>query len=219
MNTEVEDEIEREPRWPAALALVAVGVLFTAMPEFISFAPSWLLMLVMIILELPALLAHQRGRHLVAWALGMAGSAVVTLFLVLSVVLLVIQAMHHTREAAQLLRSSALLWVCNVIIFGSWYWRLDAGGPLGREKTPGHDSGAFLFPQMTMDPRKLAAETDKLWSPSFIDYLFLAFNTSAAFSPTDVPILSRWAKVLVMIQASISLTLVAVLVGRAVNAL
>jgi uncharacterized membrane protein len=57
------------------------------------------------------------------------------------------------------------------------------------------------------------------WSPQFVDYLFLAFCTSTAFSPTDVPILSRWAKVLVMVQAVISLSVISVLIGRAVNIL
>jgi hypothetical protein len=57
------------------------------------------------------------------------------------------------------------------------------------------------------------------WSPRFIDNLFVAFNTSTAFSPTDVPVVSRWAKVLVMLQSLISLTTVAILIGRAVNIL
>ena len=55
------------------------------------------------------------------------------------------------------------------------------------------------------------------WSPNFVDYLFLAFNTSTAFSPTDVPVLSRWAKILMMTQALISLLVIALLAGRAVN--
>ena len=60
---------------------------------------------------------------------------------------------------------------------------------------------------------------DPTWSPGFIDYLFLAFNTSTAFSPTDSPVLSRWAKVLMMIQSSISLATLALLAARAVNIL
>jgi hypothetical protein len=60
---------------------------------------------------------------------------------------------------------------------------------------------------------------DTTWSPGFIDYLFLAFNTSTAFSPTDSPVLSRWAKVLMMIQSSISLATLALLAARAVNIL
>lgn len=57
------------------------------------------------------------------------------------------------------------------------------------------------------------------WSPGFVDYLFLAFNTSTAFSPTDVPVLSSWAKVLMVVQSVISLATVALLAARAVNIL
>jgi hypothetical protein len=57
------------------------------------------------------------------------------------------------------------------------------------------------------------------WSPNFVDYLFLAFNTSTALSPTDVPVLSRWAKLLMMVQAMISLTVIVVLASRAINIL
>jgi hypothetical protein len=49
------------------------------------------------------------------------------------------------------------------------------------------------------------------WRPGFVDYLFLAFNISTAFSPTDVPVLSRWAKILMMLQAIISLGTIAIL--------
>ena len=56
------------------------------------------------------------------------------------------------------------------------------------------------------------------WSPDFLDYLSLAFNPSAAFSPTDNAILSRRAKVLMMQELHL-LLIVAVLVGRAIKAL
>jgi hypothetical protein len=48
----------------------------------------------------------------------------------------------------------------------------------------------------------------------FVDYLFLAFNTSTAFSPTDVPVLSRRAKILMMLQAAISLGTIAILAAE-----
>src|SRR5215213_7015393 len=56
-------------------------------------------------------------------------------------------------------------------------------------------------------------------SPNFVDYLFVAFNTSTAFSPTDAPVLARWAKALMMLQSLISLTVLALLAARAVNIL
>ena len=60
---------------------------------------------------------------------------------------------------------------------------------------------------------------DSAWSPHFMDYLFLAFNTSTAFSPTDTAVLSRWAKLGMMLQSLMSLTIIALLAGRAVNIL
>jgi hypothetical protein len=114
------------------------------------------------------------------------------------------------------------MWATNVIVFASWYWRLDAGGPNRRARRDAHTSGAFLFPQMAFT----APGTDDMtlaeaqgWRPGFVDYLFLAFNTSTAFSPTDVPVMSRWAKVMMMVQSIISLTTIALLAGRAVNIL
>jgi hypothetical protein len=82
-----------------------------------------------------------------------------------------------------------------------------------------HTDGAFLFPQMVLDPDLRAEMGEDQWSPGFVDYLFLAFNTSTAFSPTDVPVLSRWAKILMMLQAAISLATIAILAARAVNIL
>jgi hypothetical protein len=60
-------------------------------------------------------------------------------------------------------------------------------------------------------------EKDSNWKPNFVDYLFLAFNTSTAFSPTDTAVLSHWAKIGTMVQSLISLTIVALLAARAVN--
>jgi hypothetical protein len=72
---------------------------------------------------------------------------------------------------------------------------------------------------MTLNQQARITMGEQCWSPGFIDYLFLAFNTSTAFSPTDVPVLSRWAKVLMMIQSLISLATIALLAARAVNIL
>jgi uncharacterized membrane protein len=111
------------------------------------------------------------------------------------------------------------LWITNILVFAVWYWRLDAGGPHQRDKRPGHTEGDFLFPQMTMSEQALRDAGMENWSPEFIDYLFLAFNTSTAFSPTDVPVLARWAKVLMMLQSLLSLLILALLAARAVNIL
>src|SRR6202008_270518 len=104
-----------------------------------------------------------------------------------SVDLLVMTLPKHTEAPLRLLLSGAELWVTNVLVFALWYWKLDGGGPTGRQLADSESS--FLFPQK-MCPEACAPG----WSPVFVDYLFLAFNTSTAFSPTDTAVLSRWAK-------------------------
>jgi uncharacterized membrane protein len=72
----------------------------------------------------------------------------------------------------------------------------------------------FLFPQQT-EPALL--ETG--WRPEFLDYLYVSFTNATAFSPTDAMPLSRWAKMLMLIQSAISLALAVMVVARAVNIL
>lgn len=209
-----------EPRWPAWIAVVAIGGLFSALPSSLAFAgPRWLVLVIVLVLMVPTIIAHRTGNHSLNEVLGYILNGIVTLAMVASLVLLIRALTEHTIAPHQLLRSAAALWVSNILVFASWYWHLDAGGPAERARTPGHTDGAFLFPQMTMDPEAKKAAGEHDWEPNFVDYLFLAFNTSTAFSPTDVPVLSRWAKILMMIQALISLLVIALLAGRAVNIL
>jgi hypothetical protein len=207
-----------EPRWPAIIAILAVGGLYTALPASLAIGPRWLLLVIVTVLLVPTVAARRRGNQSLNNVFGHAIGGILTLFLVWSVGLLVFALPAHKEAPTTLLRSAAALWVTNVLVFAEWYWRLDAGGPYQRDMRAGHPSGSFLFPQMTFRDDDIPAEW-KGWSPNFVDYLFLAFNTSTAFSPTDVPVLSRWAKILTMAQASISLTVVAILAARAVNIL
>jgi uncharacterized membrane protein len=72
---------------------------------------------------------------------------------------------------------------------------------------------------MMMSQRALREAGQQDWSPTFVDYLFLAFSTSTALSLTDTPVLERWAKVLMMLQSLLSLLIIALLAARAVNIL
>jgi hypothetical protein len=146
-------------------------------------------------------------------------NGVVTASVSVSLGLLIGRLPAHRDAPNQLLRSAGLLWICNLLVFACWYWRLDAGGPHQRALRRSHTDGAFLFPQMVLDPELRKEMGEDEWSPGFVDYLFLAFNTSTAFSPTDVPVLSRWAKGLMMVQAFLSLATIALLAARAVNVL
>jgi hypothetical protein len=216
----INTEERAEPHWPAFVAMLAIAGLYAALPpNLLAGLPRWLLAAVVIGLLVPIMIAQHRHNHSLSQFLGYILNGVVTAFMILSLAMLLTQAMHHEVTPQQLLRSAAALWIANFLVFASWYWRLDAGGPHQRSLTLGHTDGAFLFPQMTMPPEAKLAAGEHYWEPNFVDYLFLAFNTSTAFSPTDVPVLSRWAKILMMIQAMISLLVIALLAGRAVNIL
>jgi hypothetical protein len=210
-----------EPHWPAIIAVLVVGLVYLALPPWLAVGPRWLAPLTVFGLFVPTLITHHRGHHRLYQILGHLLSGVLTVFMIWSLVLLVLAVPKHKEPPVEMLRSAVSLWVANILVFSLWYWRVDGGGPLARDKQTGYETGAFLFPQMTRDGRQAweSPAKGRLWSPQFIDYLFLAFNTSTAFSPTDTPLLSRWAKVLTMIQASISLTVVVLLTARAVNIL
>jgi uncharacterized membrane protein len=208
-----------EPRWPAVLALLAVGGLRLAIPDALSIGPDWLLLAVIALLTLPIVLARRRKLYDLNRILGYLVTSIVTLDMIWSLYLLVAALPQHKESPTDLLRSASALWVTNILVFASWYWRLDAGGPRARELRGVHTDGAFLFPQMTLNPDAKRAMGEENWSPNFIDYLFLAFTTSTAFSPTDTPVLTRWAKILMMTQALISFATVALLAARAVNIL
>ncbi|MGH9664970.1 MAG: hypothetical protein ACRD9L_11150 [Bryobacteraceae bacterium] len=208
-----------EPRWPAAIAVLAVAGLQLVLPPHLTLLPGWLLLVLVILLLIPAIVLHRRGEHELNQILGYIILGAITLDLIASLALLVSGLPSHRDSPRALLESALGLWLSNTLVFASWYWRLDAGGPNQRDLRGVHTDGAFLFPQMTIDPGLKAALGARRWRPGFIDYLFLAFNTSTAFSPTDVPVLSRWAKLMMMVQASISLGTVVLLAARAVNVL
>jgi hypothetical protein len=203
-------------------ALGAVGLHFALPTKLRMVARPWTLVIVVAVLLVAANVARRFGRHrlnaLIAWGI----LAVLTGGLVFGVAGLVRGVVYHTTDAGALLQSASVLWVSNVIVFASWYWRLDAGGPNERERRAAHTHGAFLFPQMTFDSPHdddMTIAEQERWRPQFVDYLFVAFNTSTAFSPTDAPVLSPWAKVAMMAQAIISFTTVVLIAARAVNIL
>jgi len=116
-------------------------------------------------------------------------------------------------NASALLRAAVHMWVANVLLFGLWFWQLDGGGPIARPDCLPYQRD-FLFPQQT-EPALLEGG----WQPRFLDYLYVSFTNASAFSPTDTLPLSRWAKMLMLVQSAISLSLAVMVVARAVNIL
>lgn len=211
------EKLEPEPRWPAVLTIVAVGGLYRCLPERLTPGPNWLLLVIVSLLLVPTIITHRIGMARANYLIGLVISVVTTLAVGWSLAFLISGLPAKKEAPAELLQSAAALWICNILVFATWYWRLDAGGPHERDVKKFHTEGAFLFPQMVLP--KSFKPLKQGWRPGFVDYLFLAFNTSTAFSPTDAPVLSRWAKCLMMLQSSISLGTLAILAARAINIL
>jgi hypothetical protein len=218
--------IEVESRWPAIIAVIADAALYLGLPASLSVGPRWLLLAIVLFLLIPIFIAHWRGHLPLVKMLTLIGNGVITAAMIASLLFLVQGLPSHREQPEALLRSAVGLWFTNILVFALWYWRLDAGGPHAREKSTGRLNSAFLFPQMldrgdddsddTLADRRKAGN---MWAPQFIDYLFLAFNTSTAFSPTDTAVLSRGAKVGMMAQSVISLAIIVLVAARAVNVL
>jgi hypothetical protein len=219
MTASAEHVDKPEPRGQALLAFLAICTIYLALPRDLIVGPIWLLPTLIVVLLVPTVVSHRLGRHSLNRALGIIINGITTLALIGSVILLVRALPSHRGTPLQLLRSGGLLWLTNVIVFALWYWRLDGGGPTLRHKQNKFGSTGFLFPQMQIPNDERAQFECTRWRPRFIDYLFVAFTQSSTFGPTDAPLLARWAKVLAMIQIFISLSIVVLLISRAVGVL
>src|SRR5438874_2809635 len=218
--TESPEHIDKpEPRGQAVLAFLAICAIYLALPRDLVIGPIWLLPTVIVVLLVPTVVSHRVGRRSPNRTLGLIINGITTLALIGSVILLVRFLPTHRESPLQLLRLGGLLWLTNVIVFALWYWRLDGGGPTLRHEQKKFGSTSFLFPQMQIPHDERAQFACARWRPRFVDYLFVAFTQSSTFGPTDAPLLARWAKVLAMIQILISLTILILLISRAVGVL
>jgi uncharacterized membrane protein len=200
------DIVRGRPRWPGAASLLVIGLVYAVLREDLRVAPSFLLLVLVALLLAPILYAQVRGRHHMSHLLGLALVCLATLAVGTSVILLVVVLATQPVAPLTALRDAGLIWFANVVTFAVWYWEIDEGGPGIRHKDA-HEGKDFQFPQ--------DQDGTSGWSPDFADYLFLAFNQSTAFGPTDTSVMSKRAKILSMTQALFSLLIIAVVVARA----
>ncbi len=190
-----------------------------ALPSSLIVGPTWLLPTVIVVLLVPTVVSHRTGQRSLNRALGLLISAITTIALIGSVILLVRLLPSHKEDPIRLLLSGAELWLTNVLVFALWYWRLDGGGPTVRHERKDFGSTSFLFPQMQIPQDESPQFECTRWRPRFVDYLFVAFTQSSTFGPTDAPLLARWAKIFAMVQVFISLSIVILPISRAVGVL
>jgi hypothetical protein len=232
---EQERELHREIRPQLALAALGallVGVAYLLLPESLTVGPNWLLLAIEALVLLPLTVSafFRPLSPTLMSGMRIALQVALTLALLTSLTLLVVNLPDFQR-GAQVLRPAALLWVSNILIFAVSYWELDGGGPAKRH-IRGHQAGDFLFPQYAVPtlapssdhtpaakPEQVHPTRSRRWIPGYVDYLFLAFGFATALSPADTAPLTPRAKLLMMAEALISLTIIVVLIGRSINIL
>jgi len=210
-----------EPRWQLAAALgafiVVTVVLRITVPDREAIGPQWLVpsleigLLALLIAADPARIEGRRR-----W---LRQASIVLVLLLAGVVFtatgkLIVELIHGskvTNSADSLLASGALIYLGNILVFSLLYWLLDSGGPLARFHRE-HEYPDFAFTQQ-LSP-ELAPPG---WRPQYVDYLILGLTTNTAFSPTDVMPMARWAKVTMAVQSLIAVSVLGLVIARAVN--
>jgi uncharacterized membrane protein len=207
-----------EPRWASTAAVLATVAIQLTLPARLAVRPQWLVpaLELALLLALIAANPHRIERRSRGYRVsGLVLTALLSAANGYSAVRLVSGLIRGTEHAAAgtLLTAGGAIWLTNVIAFALWYWELDRGGPAARAQGD-HDVPDFLFVQM-QSPELAPAH----WEPAFLDYFYLSFTNSTAFSPTDVMPVTPWTKMLMLGQSAISLLTVILVVARAVNIL
>ena len=205
-----------EQRWLALLTIVVAIVLQLLLPSRLMVRPQWGPPMVEGLLCVALAFANP-GRMIrpLIWLryLSLILIGVLAITNTISTILLVnaiITGVH--ASAVSILAGGAAVWLTNVIAYALMFWEFDRGGPVDRALTP-KPTPDFLFAQMTDD------RLDPHWRPDFVDYFYLSFTNSTAFSPTDTLPLSRWCKLLMLTESAVALVTVTLVAARAVNIL
>jgi hypothetical protein len=191
---------------------MAFGALRAVLPRDRSSIATSLAILRFGLVALMAVLWALRRKHAV-FQLIVVASAFSTMALLIQTGSLMSALFGGASEAVNaLMLDVVLMATSNILIFSVWYWLID---PPGIEDDPhAGEPWDFLFPQ-----RASPLPHYDGWVPRYADYLFVAFTTSFAFSPTDTLPLSRRAKMLMLLQAAISVVTLTGVAGSAINIL
>jgi uncharacterized membrane protein len=208
-----------ERRWPAALAIVVLITIPFLLPKQVfpralwAVAPIEVALLVAMLIADPGRIDRRsrslRGLSIVLTMLLAVIAVAATVWLAIELV----DGAPNLSDASTLLATGALVWIDVNLTFALLYWELDGGGAAERlhESRPYPD---LAFPEQ-LNPRVAPPG----WRPIFADYFYLGFTNATAFSPTDVMPLARWAKMMMVAQALMSIVILALVVANAVNLL
>jgi uncharacterized membrane protein len=204
----------RGASWGGSIGILLLVLLGFAFPRRYDFGPPWIDLTLNLTLAGVFLVSVATNLFHVSWRLRngmifvvvglMSATNAVTLWQL--VALMIFPHQSRTQiDATRLLASAVSVWLTNVLTFALLYWVTDGGGPEHRSNDL-KGQRDFAFP-------------GDLPSPGFADYVFLAFNTATAFSPTDTMPLTTRVRMMMMMESSISLIALAITAARAINIL
>jgi hypothetical protein len=186
--------------WGESAALLVGLVLFFALPNRYTIAGSTLTLALAVIYAITCALSvfwTLTGARASTARVMTAAAAALTLVVATDLAKVVYLVVYQpgSISGTRLLETALAIWIGTVIVFAVAYHGLGETD--------------FLFPR----PR------DSTEPVVFLDYVFLAFTTATAFSPTDTPPLTTRARMYMMLEAGISLTTIAIAAARAINIL
>jgi hypothetical protein len=209
-----------EPRWPVVLAILTVLILLAGLPGRIRLFPAWFPYTMGIVVLVPLVAVGLTNANAMWLRIERVVTLIFCVFIeattVMNLANLIGTMVNRSAEIGglQLLMSSVAVWVTNVLGFSLLYWQIDRGGPDARVNNA-YPKPDWLFPQEGAPAEDLPSH----WRPTFVDYLFLGYCTATAFSPTDALPLTSRAKLLMMLESTISLATIVVVASRAINIL
>lgn len=106
---EVVTKIEEVPRWPAAIALLVIGIVYLLLPAELVFGPPWLMLALASGLLGLFWLLRRLGQHSFARTISLTTVGIVTCGLLFSALFLVQQLQNHQIPANSLLRDAFLI--------------------------------------------------------------------------------------------------------------
>ncbi|HVT00684.1 MAG TPA: hypothetical protein VHE53_00435 [Patescibacteria group bacterium] len=137
--------------------------------------------------------------------------SIMTINIILNLFDLIIN--HRISDNGQaIVLDATLIWISSLGVFGFWYWIVDRGGPINRAIESKDTRYDLLFPQY----QSTIPGWEK-WKPEFWDYVMFSFFTSTGFSPADTLPLSLRVKILMAIEATISLVIIGMVISRALS--
>ena len=207
-----------ESRWPAFSAAVVVIAGQAWVAASLSLRPVWLFPVISAVLLVASVAVYLPQRTEPSPLMRALGVSLIGMLVIANAVSLVELVRNifvgvPGINPVGLLLVGIVLWVVNVAIFALVYWELDGDGPDMR--ADGYrDFPDLVFPQQQSDQQGLAPVN---WKPTFPDYVYVSLTAATAFSPTDAMPYSKRVKLVMGVESTMSLAIIAMIIARAIN--